>query len=106
MKNDAECVQIDALDFEALASFAKENHVDLTFVGPEQPLAEGIVDYFTERGLKAFGPTKAAALIEGSKSFAKELMTKYDIPTAALRNIYRCGRSESIYPRKWRTNCR
>ena len=82
MKNDAECVQIDALDFAALASFAKENHVDLTFVGPEQPLAEGIVDYFTEHGLKAFGPTKAAALIEGSKSFAKELMAKYDIPTA------------------------
>ena len=54
MKNDAECVQIDAMDFEALASFAKENDVDLTFVGPEQPLAEGIVDYFTERGLKAF----------------------------------------------------
>ncbi len=83
MQNDAECVQIDALDFAALVSFAKENHVDLTFVGPEQPLAEGIVDFFAEHGLKAFGPTKAAALIEGSKSFAKELMTKYAIPTAA-----------------------
>ena len=70
------------MDFEALASFAKENKVDLTFVGPEQPLAEGIVDFFAEHGLKAFGPTKAAALIEGSKSFAKELMAKYDIPTA------------------------
>ncbi|MCG7337397.1 phosphoribosylamine--glycine ligase [Sporosarcina sp. ACRSM] len=83
MKNDAECVQIDALDFEALVSFAKENEVDLTFVGPEQPLAEGVVDFFAEHGLKAFGPTKAAALIEGSKSFAKELMAKYNIPTAA-----------------------
>ncbi|MFC5592085.1 phosphoribosylamine--glycine ligase [Sporosarcina soli] len=83
MKNDAECVQIDALDFEALVSFAKENEVDLTFVGPEQPLAEGIVDFFAEHGLKAFGPTKAAAQIEGSKSFAKELMAKYNIPTAA-----------------------
>lgn len=82
MKNDAECVQIDSTDFEALVLFAKENAVDLTFVGPEQPLAEGIVDYFAEHGLKAFGPTKAAALIEGSKSFAKELMAKYDIPTA------------------------
>ncbi|WP_342514356.1 phosphoribosylamine--glycine ligase [Sporosarcina sp. FSL K6-1522] len=82
MKNDAECVQIDSLDFAALVAFAKENQVDLTFVGPEQPLAEGIVDYFAEHGLKAFGPTKAAALIEGSKSFAKELMAKYDIPTA------------------------
>ncbi len=83
MKNDAECVQIDALDFEALVSFAKENEVDLTFVGPEQPLAEGIVDFFVEHGLMAFGPTKAAAQIEGSKSFAKELMAKYNIPTAA-----------------------
>ncbi|MCZ2260181.1 phosphoribosylamine--glycine ligase [Sporosarcina sp. G11-34] len=82
MKNDAECVQISATDFEALASFVKENTIDLTFVGPEQPLAKGIVDYFTERGLKVFGPTKAAAQIEGSKSFAKELMAKYDIPTA------------------------
>ncbi|MHA6261130.1 phosphoribosylamine--glycine ligase [Sporosarcina sp. CAU 1771] len=82
MKNDAECVNIHATDFEALVSFAKENAVDLTFVGPEQPLAEGIVDYFTERGLTAFGPTKAAAQIEGSKSFAKELMAKYNIPTA------------------------
>ncbi|MER2088421.1 MAG: phosphoribosylamine--glycine ligase [Sporosarcina sp.] len=82
MKDDAECVQIEAMDFEALATFAKTNNVDLTFVGPEQPLAEGIVDYFADCGLKAFGPTKAAALIEGSKSFAKELMAKYDIPTA------------------------
>lgn len=82
MKNDAECVQIDMADFEALASFAKENAIDLTFVGPEQPLAEGIVDFFNERGLKIFGPTKAAAQIEGSKSFAKEIMDKYNIPTA------------------------
>ena len=82
MKNDAECVQIDMADFEALASFAKEKAIDLTFVGPEQPLAEGIVDFFNERGLKIFGPTKAAAQIEGSKSFAKEIMDKYNIPTA------------------------
>ncbi|MFD1927733.1 phosphoribosylamine--glycine ligase [Sporosarcina siberiensis] len=82
MKNDAECVQIDMADFGALASFAKENAIDLTFVGPEQPLAEGIVDFFNERGLNIFGPTKAAAQIEGSKSFAKEIMDKYNIPTA------------------------
>jgi phosphoribosylamine---glycine ligase len=82
MKADAECVKISATDFEALASFAKEKEIDLTFVGPEQPLAEGIVDFFNERGLKIFGPTKAAAQIEGSKSFAKELMAKYNIPTA------------------------
>ncbi|MBE1556624.1 phosphoribosylamine--glycine ligase [Sporosarcina limicola] len=83
MKSDCECVQIDSMDFVALASFAKENNVDLTFVGPEQPLAEGIVDYFNECGLMIFGPTKAAAQIEGSKSFAKELMVKYVIPTAS-----------------------
>lgn len=82
MKDDAERVNIAQTDFAALAAFAKENEVNLTVVGPEQPLADGIVDYFDERGLTVFGPTKAAALIEGSKSFAKELMVKYDIPTA------------------------
>ncbi len=82
MKKDAQIVPIEQTDFEALASFAKENDVDLTVVGPELPLAEGVVDYFAERGLKVFGPTKAAALLEGSKSFAKELMAKYNIPTA------------------------
>ncbi|AMO87066.1 Phosphoribosylamine--glycine ligase [Solibacillus isronensis B3W22] len=83
MKQDAQVVAIDALDFASLAQFAKENDVALTFVGPEQPLAEGIVDYFNEQGLVIFGPTKAAAKIEGSKSYAKEIMNKYNIPTAA-----------------------
>ncbi len=83
MRGDAEVVAIDALDFAALASFVKENEIVLTFVGPEQPLAEGIVDYFNEQGLVIFGPTQAAAKIEGSKSYAKEIMNKYDIPTAA-----------------------
>lgn len=83
MKEDAECLAISAADFEALAQFAIENDVALTFVGPEQPLAEGIADVFQSKGLTIFGPTKAAAKIEGSKSFAKEIMDKYDIPTAA-----------------------
>lgn len=83
MRGDAEVVAIDALDFAALSAFVKENGVELTFVGPEQPLAEGIVDYFNEQGLTIFGPTQAAAKIEGSKSYAKEIMNKYDIPTAA-----------------------
>ncbi|MEZ7173264.1 phosphoribosylamine--glycine ligase [Sporosarcina sp. OR05] len=83
MKEDAECVQIRANDFAALAEFVEKNAIDLTFVGPEQPLAEGIVDYFQTRNLRIFGPTQAAAQIEGSKSFAKELMKKYNIPTAA-----------------------
>ena len=83
MRQDVEVVAIDAMDFAGLAQFAKENAVDLTFVGPEQPLAGGIVDFFTARGLRIFGPTKAAAQIEGSKSYAKEIMNKYNIPTAA-----------------------
>lgn len=82
MKNDVEIVDIAATDFEGLVAFAKENDIDLTFVGPEDPLANGIVDYFAAHGLVAFGPTKAAAQIEGSKSFAKDLMEKYNIPTA------------------------
>ncbi|WP_075619210.1 phosphoribosylamine--glycine ligase [Paenisporosarcina indica] len=82
MKHDATCLAIKALEFEKLASFVRENGISLTFVGPEQPLAAGIVDYFEAEGLRIFGPTKAAAQIEGSKSFAKELMKKYDIPTS------------------------
>ncbi|WP_107924735.1 phosphoribosylamine--glycine ligase [Lysinibacillus parviboronicapiens] len=83
MHGDAEVVAIDTMDFAGLAQFAKENAVDLTFVGPEQPLAEGIVDFFTDRSLRVFGPTKAAAQIESSKSYAKDIMNKYNIPTAA-----------------------
>ena len=83
MHGDAEVVALDALDFAALSAFVKENGIELTFVGPEQPLAEGIVDYFNKQGLTIFGPTQAAAKIEGSKSYAKEIMNKYDIPTAA-----------------------
>ena len=87
MRGDAEIVAIDAMDFAALATFAKENDVALTFVGPEQPLAGGIVDFFNEQGLVIFGPTKAAAQIEGSKSYAKEIMKKYNIPTAAYETF-------------------
>lgn len=87
MANDAQIVGIDAMAFEELVAFAKENTVALTFVGPEQPLAGGIVDYFEAKGLRIFGPTKAAALIEGSKAFAKEMMHKYDIPTAAYETF-------------------
>ena len=97
MKNDAECIGINATDFDALASFAIEQKIDLTFVGPEQPLSEGIVDYFTDRGLRIFGPTKAAAQIEGSKSFAKELMQKYGYSYCRIWNIHGCRGSESIH---------
>lgn len=87
MRQDAEIVALDAMDFAGLAQFAKENEIDLTFVGPEQPLAGGIVDFFQARGLQIFGPTKAAALIEGSKSYAKEIMQRYNIPTAAYKTF-------------------
>ena len=82
MKDVATIVPIAADDFESLVNFVNENQIDLTFVGPEVPLVNGIVDYFEEQSLRIFGPRKNAAIIEGSKSFAKELMFKYNIPTA------------------------
>ncbi len=78
----AECVPIKVMDFEALTAFAKENKIDMTVVAPDDPLAAGAVDAFEEAGLRAFGPSKAAAIIEGSKAFSKNLMKKYNIPTA------------------------
>ena len=78
----AECVSISVSEIEKLAEFAKKEQIDLTFVGPEEPLSLGIVNYFKEQGLAVYGPSKEAALIEGSKAFAKELMIKYQIPTA------------------------
>lgn len=82
MRNVATQVSIDENDFDGLISFAKSNHIDLTIVGPEVPLINGIVNRFKDEGLVIYGPTKEAALIEGSKSFAKDLMKKYKIPTA------------------------
>ncbi len=79
----AECVDIGVMDFDKQTAFAKENNIDLTVVAPDDPLAAGAVDAFEAAGLKAFGPNKAAAIIEGSKAFSKDLMKKYGIPTAA-----------------------
>ena len=78
----AECVDIKATDIDAAVKFAKDNAIDLTVVAPDDPLVAGMVDAFEAEGLRAFGPNKAAAIIEGSKVFSKELMKKYDIPTA------------------------
>lgn len=78
----AECVPISVMDFDTLVAFAKEKNVDLTVVAPDDPLAGGAVDAFEAAGLRAFGPNKAAAIIEGSKAFSKDLMKKYGIPTA------------------------
>ena len=80
---DAECVDIKVSELEKLADFAAEHKIDLTVVGPEAPLCDGIVDVFQRRKLKIFGPDKKAAQLEGSKDFAKQFMVKYGIPTAA-----------------------
>jgi phosphoribosylamine---glycine ligase len=83
----AENVAISAGDLKGLLRFAKENSVDLTVVGPDDPLAAGIVDLFAAEKLRAFGPTKSAARIEASKIFAKELMRTHKIPTAEARTF-------------------
>ena len=75
-------VDIDVLDFPALAEFAQHNDVALTIVGPEAPLVEGVVDYFAERDLPCFGPTKGAAQLEGSKAFTKDFLARHNIPSA------------------------
>ena len=83
----AKNVDIAVEDIDSLLKFAKDKHIDLTVVGPEIPLVLGIVDIFKSNGLKIFGPTKAAAQIEGSKVFSKKLMEKYGIPTAKYRSF-------------------
>lgn len=83
----AECVPIGAMEFDKLAAFAKENRIGLTIVGMDDPLVGGIVDVFEAEGLRVFGPRKNAAILEGSKAFSKDLMKKYNIPTAAYENF-------------------
>lgn len=83
----AECVPIGAMEFDKLAAFAKENQVDLTVIGMDDPLVGGVVDVFESQGLRVFGPRKNAAILEGSKAFSKDLMKKYGIPTAAYETF-------------------
>ena len=85
MKNLAECIALPLTDLEKVADFAQQEAIDLTVVGPEATLVAGIVDVFSKRGLAIFGPTAAAAEIEGSKAFSKQLMAKYGIPTAFFK---------------------
>lgn len=87
LENGVENISLASEDTEGLLGFAKENQVDLTIVGPEAPLVAGIVDRFTEAGLACFGPTAAAAQLEGSKAFAKDFMARHGIPTAAYGNF-------------------
>ena len=83
----AECVPIGAMEFDKIVAFAKEKEIDLTIVGMDDPLVGGLVDRLEDAGLKAFGPRKNAAILEGSKAFSKDLMKKYGIPTAAYENF-------------------
>ena len=83
----AECVPIGAMEFEKLVTFAKENKIDFTIIGMDEPLVGGVVDVFEAAGLKVFGPNKNAAILEGSKAFSKNLMKKYQIPTADSENF-------------------
>ena len=87
MASFGECVNVSGSDVEGLVTFAKENKIDLTIVGPEATLSLGVVDAFMEAGLKIFGPTKAATQVESSKDFAKNIMKKYNIPTAAYETF-------------------
>lgn len=84
---DAECVDIAAEDIDGIVAFAKEKSIDFVVVGPEAPLCAGLVDRLTEEGIKSFGPTAAAAALEGSKGFTKDLCAKYDIPTGAYKRF-------------------
>ena len=83
----AECVHIGVMEFDKLTAFARENQIDLTIIGPDDPLAAGAVDAFEAAGLRVFGPRKNAAILEASKAFSKDLMKKYGIPTAAYETF-------------------
>lgn len=83
----AECVEIGAMEFDKIVAFSKENAIDLVIVGMDDPLVGGLVDELEAAGIRAFGPRKNAAILEGSKAFSKDLMKKYNIPTAAYENF-------------------
>lgn len=83
----AECVPIGAMEFDKITAFAKEKAIDLTIVGMDDPLVGGLIDELESAGLRAFGPRKNAAVLEGSKAFSKDLMKKYHIPTAAYETF-------------------
>lgn len=83
----AECVPITAMEFDKLVAFAKEKEIDLTVIGMDDPLVGGVVDVFEKEGLRVFGPRKNAAILEGSKAFSKDLMKKYNIPTATYETF-------------------
>src|SRR5699024_1949274 len=87
MADEAVCLDIDEIDIDQLIAAAREHHVDLTIVGPEVPLLAGITNRFQAEGLAIFAPTKEAAMLEGSKDFAKAFMMRHGIPTAAYETF-------------------
>ena len=86
LEDKVENINIAYNDIEGLLSFALNNDIDLTIVGPEEPLVKGVVDMFEENNLRIFGPSKGASQLEGSKSFCKDFLEKYQIPTAGYRH--------------------
>lgn len=87
MANLGKCIPVDVADPKAIADLAVANNIDLAIIGPEIPLVAGVVDEFRARGLRAFGPTAGAAALEGSKAFSKDIMKKYNVPTAAFETF-------------------
>ncbi|MBR4632409.1 MAG: phosphoribosylamine--glycine ligase [Elusimicrobia bacterium] len=104
ISKQAEIINIKVDDFNSLANFALENKIDYTFVGPEVPLALGIVDYFNSKNLKIFGPSKKGALLEASKSFAKDFMLKYNVPTAEYHTFTDYNSAKSFLETEWKEN--
>jgi phosphoribosylamine--glycine ligase len=100
----ADCVGADVMDFAGIEAFAKQNHIGLVVIGPEDPLAAGLSDRLTAAGLKVFGPTKDAAQIEGDKWFAKELMRQQSVPTAEARSFTDADAAEE-YVKRHDTGC-
>ena len=95
----AECIDISATDIDGIVSFAKEKEIDLAVVAPDDPLVLGMVDALEKEGIRAFGPRKNAAIIEGSKVFSKDLMKKYNIPTAGYE-VFADSKSAIEYVKK------
>ena len=89
----AQCAPIGAMEFDKIVAFAKEKEVDLVIVGMDDPLVGGLVDELMAAGIRTFGPRKNAAILEGSKAFSKDLMKKYQIPTAAYENFTDAGKA-------------
>ena len=96
---EAECVAVDIADHAAVIDFCKANKVDFVVVGPDAPIAAGVVDDLNAAGFKAFGPTRAAGQLESSKSFTKALCRDNNIPTAAYEHFTDAGSGKGLYPR-------